>query len=135
VVRSYLSQAKALGARDEDISTAGLSINANTTIRHPRAGASSSATTLPAASRWWCAIWTRSATTCSAPRRRHQQCLQPATGVLQADELQRQALAKAALDAQAKAKVLADTLGVKLGAIHTISASSKPRRRPARSRG
>ena len=42
-----------------------------------------------------------------------------------AEDLQRQALAKAALDAQAKARVLADTLGVKLGTVHTVSASSE----------
>jgi uncharacterized protein YggE len=38
-----------------------------------------------------------------------------------ADELQRQALTQAAKNAQAKAKLLADTLGVKLGAIRSLS--------------
>jgi len=41
-----------------------------------------------------------------------------------AEDYQRQALAKAATDAHAKAQVLADTLDVKLGAVHTLNASS-----------
>lgn len=41
-----------------------------------------------------------------------------------AEALEREALAKAALDAQAKARVLAETLGVKLGPPRTIQAQS-----------
>ena len=47
-----------------------------------------------------------------------------------AEDLQRQALVKAAQDAQAKARLLADTLGVKLGAVRSISANSAAPRPP-----
>lgn len=40
-----------------------------------------------------------------------------------AREVQQQALVKASQDAQARAKLLAETLGMKLGAVHSISAS------------
>lgn len=40
-----------------------------------------------------------------------------------AREVQQQALVKAAQDAHARAKLLAETLGMKLGAVHSISAS------------
>lgn len=40
-----------------------------------------------------------------------------------AQDIQRQALIKAAQDAQARAKLLAETLGMKLGAVHQLSAS------------
>ena len=40
----------------------------------------------------------------------------------QATELKRQAMVKATQDARAKAQLLADTLGVKLGAVHSIVA-------------
>lgn len=42
-----------------------------------------------------------------------------------AEALGREALAKAADDARAKAKVLADTLGAKLGPIHTLNANAE----------
>lgn len=42
-----------------------------------------------------------------------------------AADLEREALAKAALDAQAKARILAETLGVKLGPPRTIQAQSQ----------
>lgn len=40
-----------------------------------------------------------------------------------AREVQQQALVKAALDAQARAKLLAETLGMKLGPVHQLNAS------------
>lgn len=40
-----------------------------------------------------------------------------------AREIQQQALVKAALDAQARARLLAETLGMKLGAVHQLNAA------------
>ena len=126
VVRSYLTQARVLGAKDEDISTAGLSINAEYDYSNPKGGR-----------KFLGYHVTRSIEVVVRDLDKIGDYLQRATDAginnvsnpqlesSKADELQRQALAKAALDAQAKARVLADTLGVKLGAIHTISASSE----------
>ena len=126
VVRTYLAQAKALGAKDEDISTAGLSINAEYDYSNPKGGR-----------KFLGYHVTRSIEVVVRDLDKIGDYLQRATDAginnvsnpqlesSKADELQRQALAKAALDAQAKARVLADTLGVKLGAVHSISASSE----------
>ena len=126
VVRTYLAQAKALGAKDEDISTAGLSINAEYDYSNPKGGR-----------KFLGYHVTRSIEVVVRDLDKIGDYLQRATDAginnvsnpqlesSRADELQRQALAKAALDAQAKARVLADTLGVKLGAVHTISASAE----------
>src|SRR3546814_13987828 len=45
----------------------------------------------------------------------------------QADALSKQALAKAASDARDKAKLLADTLGMKLGPVRTLRANTEMR--------
>ena len=124
IVRDYLAQARALGARDEDISTAGLSIRSEYDYSKP-------------GTRKFIGYHvTRSITVVVHDLDKIGDYLQRATDaginsmsdpVLEsskAEELQRQALVKAAEDARAKAKVLADTLGVKLGSVHTLDASS-----------
>ena len=130
IVRTYLAQARALGAKDEDISTAGLSINAEYDYSSGKGR------------KFLGYHVTRSIGVVVRDLDKIGDYLQKATDAginnvsnpqlesSKADELQRQALAKAALDAQAKAKVLADALGVKLGAVHTISASSEAIRPP-----
>ena len=130
IVRTYLAQARALGAKDEDLSTAGLSINAEYDYSSGKGR------------KFLGYHVTRSIGVVVRDLDKIGDYLQRATDAginnvsnpqlesSKADELQRQALAKAALDAQAKAKVLADALGVKLGAVHTISASSEAIRPP-----
>jgi uncharacterized protein YggE len=130
IVRTFLAQARALGAKDEDLSTAGLSINAEYDYSSGKGR------------KFLGYHVTRSIGVVVRDLDKIGDYLQRATDAginnvsnpqlesSKAEELQRQALAKAALDAQAKAKVLADALGVKLGAVHTISASSEAIRPP-----
>jgi uncharacterized protein YggE len=130
VVRTYLTQARALGAKDEDLSTAGLSINSE----YDYSGGKGR--------KFVGYHVTRTITVVVRDLDKIGDYLQRATDAginnvsnpqlesSKADDLGRQALAKAALDAQAKAKVLADALGVKLGTVRTISASSEISRPP-----
>lgn len=121
IVRAYLKDAKALGARDDDITTTGISISPEYVWPEPgrerrftgyrvnrqievrilnldrlgdfilRAGADGVTQVNP-----------------------------PSMESSKSGELQRQALAKAAEDARAKARVLAETLGAKLGGVQRI---------------
>lgn len=121
VVKAYVAEAKKLGARDEDIATAGISIqpeyvwdekarvNKLTGYRVSRD------------------IETRVGNLdklgdylLAATRAGVNQVQPPVLESSKADELQNQALVKAAKNAQAKARLLADTLGVKLGSVHGI---------------
>ena len=125
IVRDYLAQARALGVKDEDISTAGLSINAqyDYSAKDGR--------------KFLGYHVTRNIEVVVRELDKVGDYLQKATDAginnvsdpvlesSQADELQRQAMAKAAADAQAKARVLAETLGVKLGAVHTVDAATE----------
>ncbi|MDR3416392.1 MAG: SIMPL domain-containing protein [Nevskia sp.] len=125
VVREYLAQARALGAKDEDISTAGLNIRAE----YDYSGKEGR--------KFLGYHVTRSIEIVVRDLDRIGDFLQRATGAginnvsdpqlesSKADELRRQALAKAAQDAQAKARILAETLDVKLGAVHTINANAE----------
>lgn len=125
VVRTYLAQAHALGAKDEDLSTASLSINAEYDYSsgkgrkfvgyHVNRGVSVVVRDLDKIGDYLQRATDAGINNVSSPQLESSK----------AEDLQRQALAKAALDAQAKAKVLADALGVKLGAVHTISAASE----------
>jgi len=130
VVRNYLQQARALGARDEDISTASLSITAEYDYSggkgrkflgyHVNRGITVVVRDLDKIGDYLQRATDAGINNVSNPQLESSR----------AEELQRQALAKAALDAQAKAKLLAETLGVKLGPVHTISASSEVIRPP-----
>jgi uncharacterized protein YggE len=130
IVRAYLAQARALGARDEDISTAGLSINAEYDYSsnkgrkflgyHVTRGIGVVVRDLDKIGDYLQHATDAGINNISNPQLESSK----------ADELQRQALAKAALDAQAKAKALADTLGVKLGTVHTLNASAEAIRPP-----
>lgn len=125
IVRDYLAQARALGVKDEDISTAGLSINAeyDYSAKDGR--------------KFLGYRVTRNIQLVVRDLDRIGDYLQKATDAginnisdpvlesSQADELQRQAMAKAAADAQAKARLLAETLGVKLGLVHDINAATE----------
>lgn len=127
IVRAYLEELKSLGLKDEQISTAGVSI-------HPEF------------------VWddkARQQRLVSYHARREidlrvddlqqigdvilkatmvgvNQVNPPVLESSKSKELSRQALVKATEDARAKAQLLADTLGVKLGAVRSISANDNP---------
>jgi uncharacterized protein YggE len=130
IVREYLAQARALGAADEDISTAGLEIRAE----YDFSGKDGR--------KFIGYHVTRSILVTVHDLDRIGDFLQRATDAginsvsdpqlesSKAEELRREALAKAAQDAQAKARVVADALGVKLGPVHTVNASAEPQPPP-----
>lgn len=125
IARDYLAQARALGARDEDISTAALSIRAEYTYSDK----------LPGGRKFAGYHVSRGIEVVVRDLDRIGDFLARATDagvnsvndpVLEssrADELRRQALARAAADAKANASVLADALGARLGAAHTVNAA------------
>lgn len=125
IVRDYLAQARSLGARDEDISTAGLSIQAEYdytqktgrrfTGYHVRRGIEVVVRDLDRTGDFLLRATDAGINGVSDPQLESSR----------AEELQRQALAKAAADAQSKARVLADSLGVRLGPVHTISSNAE----------
>ena len=124
-VRDYLAQAHQLGAKDEDISTAGLSINAEYDYSgkngrkfvgyHVTRGITVVVRDLDKIGDFLLRATDAGINSANDPQLESSK----------ADELQRQALAKAATDARAKAQVLADALGVGLGPVHIINASSE----------
>jgi len=130
IVRAYLAQARALGVKDEDISTAGLSIRSEYDYSNN------------SARKFLGYHVTRNIELVVRDLDKIGDYLQRATDAginnisdpqlesSRAEDLQRQALVKAAQDAQAKAKLVADTLGVKLGAVRSISAGSAAPRPP-----
>ncbi len=123
IVRDYLASAKTLGAKDEDISTAGLSIRAEYDYSgkngrkflgyHVTRGLQVQVRDLDKIGDFLLRATDAGINNVSDPQLESSK----------AEDYQRQALAKAAIDARAKAQVLADTLNVKLGAIHTLNAN------------
>lgn len=126
IARAYLAQLRTLGVKDEDVSTAGLSI-ASEYDYTPR-GANGTG-----GRKFLGYHVTRNVELVVRDLDKIGDYLQRATeaGInnisdpqlesSKAEDLQRQALVQAAQDAQAKARLLADTLGVKLGAVHSIN--------------
>ncbi len=125
IVRDFLAQVKSLGVKDEDVSTAGLSISAEYDY------------SAKGGRRFLGYHVTRGIEIVVRDLDKIGDVLLRATGAginnvsdpqlesSKAEDLQRQALAKAADDARAKARVLSEALGVKLGAIHTLNASTE----------
>ncbi|WP_428311081.1 SIMPL domain-containing protein [Hydrocarboniphaga sp.] len=122
VVKAYVAEAKKLGARDEDIATAGISIQPEYVWDEK---ARNNKLTGYRVSR---DIETRVGNLdklgdylLAATRAGVNQVQPPVLESSKADDLQNQALVQAAKNAQAKARLLADTLGVKLGSVHGIT--------------
>ncbi|HUP91227.1 MAG TPA: SIMPL domain-containing protein [Solimonas sp.] len=124
VVRAYLVEAKALGTRDEDISTAGITVSPEYSWDEParrqfltgyraRRDIEVMITDLDKLGDYVLRATKVGINNVSSPTLESSK----------AREVQREALVRATQDARAKAQLLADTLGVKLGAIHSISAS------------
>ncbi|MGH8446268.1 MAG: SIMPL domain-containing protein [Solimonas sp.] len=131
IVRAYLAEAKALGAKDEQISTAGVSINPeyvwDEKLRQQklvgyraRRDIEVVITDLDKLGDY----------VLRATKAGVNHVNPPQLESSRSDELQRQALAKAAQDAQARARLLADTLGVKLGSVRSIRAEDVGRPMP-----
>lgn len=123
VVRAYLRSAKSLGARDEDVGTSGVSISPEYAWEE---GKGQRFTGYRVARQVDVRItnldklgdFILRATTDGVT-----QVNPPSLESTKAVELARQALAKAAEDARAKARVLAEALGAKLGGVQRISES------------
>ncbi len=124
IVRDYVKRAKALGARDADLSTTGLSIQ-------PQYDYSSK----DGRKFIGYQVTRRIEVTVHNLNKVGDYLLQataaginnvstPVLDSSQAETLRQKALAAAAKDAQAKARVLAETLGAKLGPIHSLDASN-----------
>lgn len=125
IVRAYLAEARALGARDEDISTAGISLNPEYVWdeklrQHKLVGYRA---------RRDIAVTVRKLDQLGdfvlrATKAGVNHVSPPTLESSQADALSRQALAEAATDARDKARLLAETLGMKLGAVRTLRANT-----------
>ncbi|WP_028081105.1 SIMPL domain-containing protein [Solimonas soli] len=124
IVRAYLAEAKALGSKDEQISTAGISINPeyvwDDKLRQQklvgyraRRDIEVVITDLDKLGDYVLRATKAGVNHVSPPQLESSR----------SDELQRQALAKAAQDAQSRARLLADTLNVKLGSVRSIRAN------------
>jgi len=124
IVRAYLAEAKALGSKDEQISTAGISINPEYVWDEKqrqqklvgyraRRDIEVVITNLDKLGDYVLRATKAGINHVSPPQLESSR----------SRELQREALAKAAQDAQSRAKLLADTLGVKLGSVRSIRTS------------
>lgn len=126
IVRSYLAEAKALGAKEDEISTAGISINPeyvwDEKLRQQKLvgyrARRDIAVTVHDLDKLGDFVLraTKAGVNHVSP---------PTLESSQADALGRQALARAATDARDKAKLLADTLGMKLGPVRTLRVNSE----------
>jgi uncharacterized protein YggE len=125
IVREFLAQARALGAAEQDISTAGFSIRAEYSYSdkfpdgrkfvgyHVERGIEVVVRDLDHIGDFLARATAAGFNAVGDPQLESSR----------ADELKRQALALAAADAKAKATVLAEALGVRLGTVHTINAA------------
>lgn len=122
IVKAYVAEARKLGAKDEQISTAGVGIQPeyvwdekerkNNLVGYRVSREIEVRIT---------SLDKLGAFLLAATRAGVNQVNPPALESSKAKEVQNQALAKAALDAQSKARLLADTLGVKLGSLRSLS--------------
>lgn len=124
IVRAFLAEAKALGIKDEHVNSSGISIQpeyvwdekerANRLVGY-RVSRDIQVLVLK--------LDQLGDVVLRATKVGVNQVQAPLLEYSKAQDIQRQALVKAAQDAQARAKLLAETLGMKLGAVHQISAS------------
>ena len=124
IVREYLAQVRALSIKDEDISTAGLSIRSEYDYSpkgrrfvgyHVSRGIEIVVRDLDKIGDVLLRATAAGINSVSDPQLESTK----------AEDLQRDALAKAAADARAKASVLAAAMGVKLGSVHTLNANTE----------
>lgn len=127
VVRAYLAEAKQLGLKDEQISTAGISISPeyvwDEKDRRQKFNGYRASRQIVLRTDDLDKVGDL---ILRATKVGINQVSAPNLYSSKASELSRQALVKATEDARGKAQLLASTLGVKLGAVHSISASDNP---------
>jgi uncharacterized protein len=123
VVRAFLTEARALGLKDEHVNTTGVSIQPeyvwdekerNNRLVGYRVSRDIEALVID--------LGKLGDVMLRATKVGVNQVQPPQLESSKAREVQQQALVKAAQDAQARARLLAETLGMKLGAVHSISA-------------
>lgn len=124
VVRGYLAEARNLGVKDEHLNSTGVSINPeyvwdekerNNRLVGYRVSRDIEVLVLN--------LDRLGDLVLAATKVGVNQVQPPQLEFSRSREVQQQALVKAALDAQARAKLLADTLGLKLGPVHQLNAS------------
>ena len=124
VVRKYLADAKALGVKDEQISTAGMTLNPeyvwDDKERRQKFNGYRASRQIAIRVEQLDLVGDL---LLKATADGINQVNPPALESSKAKEYSRQALAKAAEDARGKALLLADTLGVKLGALRSLNAN------------
>lgn len=122
IVREYLSEAKALGAKDEQLSTSGVSIHPE--YVWPEGGRERKFTGYRVSRQIEIRVENLDRLgdfILRATRAGVNQVNPPELESSKRSELERQALVKAAQDARARAQALAETLGVRLGAAYRIT--------------
>lgn len=125
IVRAYLTEAKALGAQDKHVSTTGVGIQPE--YAWPEGGRERKFTGYRVTRQIEVKIENLDKLgdfVLRATQVGVNQVNAPALESSRARDLERQALVQAAEDARAKARALADTLGVKLGVVSRITESS-----------
>lgn len=123
-VRDYLTEARMLGVRDEDLNTTGVSISPEYVWDEKERNNRLVGYRVSRDIDLLVARLDRLGDlVLKATKVGVNQVQPPQLESSRARELQQQALAKAALDAQARARLLAETLGAKLGAVHQVTAS------------
>ncbi|NKF21204.1 SIMPL domain-containing protein [Solimonas marina] len=131
VVRAYLADARKLGAADKDISTAGISVSPEYVWDNDakqqklvgyraRRDINITVTQLDRLGDF----------VLQATEAGVNHVNSPVLESSRADALRREALAQAATDARDKARLLADTLGMKLGAVRSLNANDSEARPP-----
>lgn len=131
IVRAYLAEARALGATDKEISTAGISINPeyvwdDKAKKQKLVGYRARRDIAVTVSN----LDKLGDFVLRATKVGINHVSTPVLESSQADALSKQALAEAATDARDKAKLLADTLGMKLGPVRTLRANNSETRPP-----
>lgn len=131
IVRAYLAEVVALGLRDEQVSTTGVSISPDYVWDEP----SRSQRLTGYRVRREISLRVRDLDQLGelilrATRAGVNQVSPPVLESSRAAELGRQALAAAAEDARGKARLLAETLGVRLGPVRSLGASDADTPRP-----
>lgn len=124
VVRAYLAKAKSLGVKDEHISSAGIAIQPEyvwdeKTRNNRLVGYRVSRDIEVVVNK----LEQLGDLVLGATQAGVNQVQPPQLESSKAKDIEQQAMVKAAQDAQAKAKLLAETLGARLGPVHNISAA------------
>jgi uncharacterized protein YggE len=124
VVRAYVAEAKSLGVKDEDLSTAGMTLSPeyvwDEKLRNNRLTGYRARRNIEVVVRNLDQVGQY---LLGATKAGINNVSPPSLESSHKDDLERQALVKAAQDARARADLLATTLGAKLGPVHSLNAA------------